>query len=268
MNYRVQPRAVTGRQPDIAAQCDPSLRNLVKYATAAYRAMIGYLIWCTWSGTTQRPGTPSQGTTLVMISKSGANILNREVKTITEPVLWDVWLSRFLQNKEENRNLRGSFIWPSIGSYCQQVSGCAVQHAAEERPTEWAAKWVGPGTRGVPGKCSKSRWICSFDKDERWKRLVTTVELDATVLQWKTFASTLEGKDAEDPETRAKWRNSTFEALIPPGPWKGSESDRTSRERTRLLELFARRCFTTVDQEVHIIRRLCIPKQMQQDDRF
>jgi hypothetical protein len=268
INYRLQARAVKGRQPDIAAQCDPSLRDLVKYASAAHRAKVGDLIWCTWCGTHQRPGTPSHGTTLVMISKSGAHILNSKVKTITDPTHWDVWLSKFLLNKEESRTLRSSFIWPSIGSFCQHVSGCEVQYAVEERPTEWAAKWVGPGTRGVPDKCDKGRWICSFDKDDRWKKLVPTVELDATVYQWKTWASTLEGKDAADPETRTKWRNSAFSALHPPGPWKGPESDRHRREMTRHLGLFARRCFITGDAEVHIITRLCIPKQMREDDGF
>ena len=265
-NYRLHAKAVKGRVPDIAEKCDPSLRDLVKYATAAHREQCGDLIWCTWCGTHAKPGTPSHGSTLLMLSKCGAQLLFDAAKTIAEPTHWDVWLKTFLLKREENRGVQCSFIWPSIGSYCEHISGCEKEYSDKKRPTEWTAKWVGPGTRGVPGKSEKGRWICSFDTDHRWKRLVAAVELDATALQWKTFGATLEGKDAEDPRTRAKWRNSAFSALHPPGPWKGPDTDRHRREMTRHMGLFARRCFTTGAAEVHIISWLCIPTQAWEDD--
>jgi hypothetical protein len=265
-NYRLHAKAVKGRGQDIAEKCDASLRDLVKYATACHREQCGYFIWCTWCGTSSKPGTPSHGSTLIMVSKYGAQLLYHAAKTITEPSHWDIWLKSFLLKKEENRGIQCSFIWPSIGSYCGHISGCDKTYSEIDRPTEWTAKWVGAGTRTVPVKSEKGRWICSFDSNHRWKRHVAVEELDASALQWKTWAATLEDKDDVDPEKRAKWRNSAFSALHPPGPWKGPDNDRHRREMTRHLGLFARRCFTTGAAEVLIICWLCITTQVREDD--
>ena len=144
------------------------LSDLVRIVTTASRACLGELVWLSWCGRQFRKLHPSHGTTLVSLTRRGAEQLQPLIDA-AKPQHFDVWLRDTLLHGgwADPMKLGASFVVPSIGSYDEHLSGCDPNNAGEGgiRKSTWKEPWTQPGVRPrARSEKDKPRWIARFCK--------------------------------------------------------------------------------------------------------
>ena len=104
------------------------LEGLVNICTYAHRAMSGGLVWLSWCGHSAksklRKTVPAHGSTLLALTSWFARQLLQNFDKL-EFMHFDIALRNVLQNPPEDWHwCQASFVYPSIGHYCEHVSGC------------------------------------------------------------------------------------------------------------------------------------------------
>ena len=127
------------------------LHDLVKICTYAHRQRAGGLVWLSWcggAGGKSRKTAPCHGSTLLAISAWFARQLLLNFDKF-EFMHFDIALRSVLQNPPADWTwCQASFVYPSIGHYCEHVSGC--QEGLGWRASEWDRSWCQGGTRTDP----------------------------------------------------------------------------------------------------------------------
>ena len=144
------------------------LCDLVRIVTTASRNGLGNLVWLSWSGRERRKLHPCHGSSLIAITKFGAEFL-QSLMNRYKAVRFDIWLRNVLL-KDHSADLQAmgaSFVVPSVGSFDHHLSGCDPTNAGEGgvRASTWRALWTQAGVRPTdrPGQ-QNERWICKFKK--------------------------------------------------------------------------------------------------------
>ena len=142
------------RKPDAEEmkQVSEELEDLVKICTYASRQHAGGLVWLSWCGLSEkskgRKTVPCHGSTLVAVTSWFAQKL-LENFDILEFCHFDIALRNLLQSPPGDWFwCRASFVYPSIGHYCEHLSGC--EEGLGWRQSEWTRSWVQDGTRRNP----------------------------------------------------------------------------------------------------------------------
>ena len=215
---------------DVAIQ--PSLKDLVRYATIASRSGKGDLVWATWCGNKKTPGEPTHFSGLLMLTRTGAGIM-RDLMLTSSPDHFDLWLLRFLKLRPSPFPA-SSYVWPSIGHFCSHRSGCAEELHGGVRESGWEAKWVGEGTRW----CRQGhRFLCHFqDRQDKWlTKAINDQALDGSLYLWKTLKALPGRHDLSEEEGVAKYGDKYIPglktALATPGPksWQSKRQRRQGR---------------------------------------
>ena len=131
-----------------------TLQDLAKICTFARRQEAGGLVWLSWRGASgsgkSRKRVPSHGSTLLAATSWTARCVLQDFQRF-EFTHFDVALRNVLQNPPASWAwLRASFVYPSIGHYCERVSGCEASLgwrfgvAAPVVPGGHAARPAGP----------------------------------------------------------------------------------------------------------------------------
>ena len=145
------------------------LSDLVRIVTTAHRQGFGNLVWLSWCGTYKRRATPSHGSTLLALNRFAAHRLLDKIMD-SKPMHFDVWLRDVLihDNMADSLNIGASYVWPSIGSYDEHLSGCDPKNAGKDgiRSSDWEASWTQAGVRPTARENQdKERWIAKFKKE-------------------------------------------------------------------------------------------------------
>ena len=108
-----------------------------------------------------RTGSPTSGTMLVMLSKTGAQHLLQafDQGTIGEGH-FDIALRKWLTQKQEI--VGASYLLPPMGNYTAHISGCEQAFATVPRESCWQENWCCPGTRVREDPKKRSKWFCKF----------------------------------------------------------------------------------------------------------
>ena len=189
------------------------LKDLVKICTNAHRWKGGGLVWLSWcggGGRTTRTTGPCHGSTLLAVSAWFARHLLANFDKLKFRH-FDIALRSVLQKPPADwRWCQTSFVYPSLGHYCEDVSGC--QETLGWRRSAWDQRWCQEGTRKDPADPNQShRTIHKFS--EPWVRpqLLGTIVLPdrqswGRDLRWYTFRMKLESLSPQrSGEPGANW---------------------------------------------------------------
>ena len=131
------------------------LEDLVRICTCAHRQRAGGLVWLSWcggAGGKTRKSAPCHGSTLIAMTSWFARQLLQNFDKL-EFMHFDIALRNVLQKPPADWDwCQASFVHPSIGHYCEHVSGC--QEGLGWRSSEWDATWCQGGTRKDPADAS------------------------------------------------------------------------------------------------------------------
>ena len=99
------------------------LRDLIQIANRAHRYHNrGDVVWYSWSGQGKSKNRPSYGSTLIGVSKEGAQKLMACMENDTRPMHFDLWIKDKLYEKAHDLN--GVYVYPAVGGFDEHLSGC------------------------------------------------------------------------------------------------------------------------------------------------
>ena len=175
---------------EFAAMITHDLKSLVRLCTAAHRSRVGDIVWFSWnSHDKQHPKKgkvhPHYGSQGIAVSVDGAKTLHHQLASMNA-YHWDCELLDRLRTGE----LKGCFIYPSVGHWTKQRSGILPNDS--ERDSEWGSWYVQEGVN--PKKSTdREREIWKWVKTgTSWKtQKVADVPLNneetCKELVWRTF---------------------------------------------------------------------------------
>ena len=112
-----------GRYEGREAYITRDLRDLIQIANRAHRYhKNGDVVWYSWSGKGKSKNRPSYGSTLIGVSKEGAQKLKACMEHDTHPMHFDLWIKERLYEKAHD--LRGCYVYPAVGGFDEHLSGC------------------------------------------------------------------------------------------------------------------------------------------------
>ena len=117
------------------------LRDLIQIANRAHRYhKRGDVVWYSWSGQGKSKSRPSYGSTLIGVSKEGAQKLMACMEMDTKPMHFDLWIKEMLYKKAHD--LQGVYVYPAVGGFDEHISGCDPAGAGPEgvRESLWDQK--------------------------------------------------------------------------------------------------------------------------------
>jgi hypothetical protein len=173
------------------SQVKQEVKDLVYMCTIAHRAGRGGITWLSWipAAPGRKPARSQSiksGSTLIGITAAAARRLQDMISNMP-PRHFDLLLLDLL--KDNQQDLRGSYVVPPVGHYCQHTSGCDLSLGIRE--TSWDASWCQGGTR-PQGPHEQPRWICGFTKKGPpvWLARVPLPSATEQDLCWKTLRPT------------------------------------------------------------------------------
>ena len=99
------------------------LRDLIQIANQAHRySNRGDVVWYSWSGKGKSKYKPSYGSTLIGVSKTGAQKLMACMENDHKPMHFDLWIKDRLNEKAHDLN--GVYVYPAVGGFDEHLSGC------------------------------------------------------------------------------------------------------------------------------------------------
>ena len=156
----VKPSRPEGREAYITRD----LRDLIQIANLAHRYHNkGDVVWYSWSGKGKAKNKPSYGSTLLGISRAGAQKLKQAMEHDHNPMHFDLWLKERLYAK--THDLQGVYVYPAVGGFDEHLSGCDPSGAGPGgvRESLWDQKHQVGGVRIVTEtKDHKDRYIKAF----------------------------------------------------------------------------------------------------------
>ena len=176
----------------------PALEDMVKICTYAGRQQAGGLVWLSWcggSGKKSRKSAPCHGSTLLAVTSWFANKLLEDFDKL-DFCHFDIALRNLLQNPPATWHwCQASFVYPSIGHYCEHVSGC--QEGLGWRSSEWDRPWCQGGTRKDPQDPEQVHRSLHKFCEKGYPPMLGTIVLpeqshDEEDLRWFTLRTVLE----------------------------------------------------------------------------
>ena len=189
-----------------AQNVSEELKDCVRLATAAQREGCGNLVWLSYdlagplleerirAGEPVAPARqPSNGTTLLALSKEGAQFIRHHMATEMGVGHWDLCLKEALRRIPPNWQDRmgACDVLPPIGHYAAHQSGCDPRLGV--RRTSWGSRWVQEGTRRDPSDpLSVHRKLMKFSPNDGKKSSPTELRVvqlpeEADDLIWLTY---------------------------------------------------------------------------------
>ena len=174
------------------------LEDLVKICTIAHRQHAGGLVWLSWCGAEGKAGrktAPMHGSTLVAVASWFARELLLNFNKL-EFKHFDIALRNVLQKPPADWTwCEASFVYPSIGHYCEHVSGC--EEGLGWRASSWNCTWCQGGTRKDPADPNQAhRSLHKFCEKGQPPQLASIVlpepAWEDEDLRWLTLSSDLE----------------------------------------------------------------------------
>ena len=168
------------------------LRDLIQIANRAHRYhKQDDVVWYSWCGQGKNKNRPSHGSTLLGVSKEGAQKILACMMNDKTPMLFDVWLRDKLYDK--SHDLKGCYVYPAVGGFDEHLSGCDPTGAGPGGVREgyWDQKNQVGGVRITKKtKDHRERLIRAFVDSEGHGDEGVAVEFgddEDTSLVWKTL---------------------------------------------------------------------------------
>ena len=199
------------RKPSAAEMQNISeeLQDLVKICTFAHRQRAGGLVWLSWcggGGGKSRKSAPCHGSTLLAVTSWFARKLLDNFDKL-EFMHFDVALRNVLQRPPADWYwCQASFVYPSIGHYCEHVSGC--QEGLGWRASEWDRTWCQGGTRKDPSDPTHQHRTLHKFSEKGYPPLLGNIILpephfEEEDLRWFTLRIDLESLSPQKSKERA-----------------------------------------------------------------
>ena len=183
------------------------LEDLVKICTYAHRQRAGGLVWLSWCGGNlgkSRKSAPTHGSALLAVTSWFARELLENFHKL-EFKHFDIALRSALQRPPADWYwCQASFVYPSIGHYCEHVSGC--QEGLGWRASEWGGTWCQGGTRKDPSDPTQQHRTLHKFSEKGDPPLLGNIILPAAAeedLRWFTLRTDLESLSPQIPRERA-----------------------------------------------------------------
>ena len=151
-------------RPEGEAYIARDLRDLIQIANQAHRYHgKGDVVWYSWSGKGKAKNRPSYGSTLLGVSKAGAQKLKQCMEHDNKPIHFDIWLKDKLYKKAHD--LQGVYVYPAVGGFDEHLSGCDPTGAGPDgrREALWDQKNQVGGVRiTTPTADHSDRYVRAF----------------------------------------------------------------------------------------------------------
>ena len=168
------------------------LRDLIQIANKAHRYhQRDDVVWYSWSGKGKSKNKPTYGSTLIGVSKEGAQKLLACMVNDKKPMHFDLWIRDRLYEKAHD--LKGCYVYPAVGGFDEHISGCDPTGAGPQgvRESLWDQKNQVGGVRITKkNKDHTERLIRAFVEKKGHGDEGVAVEFgddEDTSLVWKTL---------------------------------------------------------------------------------
>ena len=212
--------------------------DAIRIANFAHRQGVGHLMNMCWVAQGHQ-WTPTNGTMLMMVSKTGARALSSAMQSLPPGHIDLVWKQWLKSDAEVQREVGFSFLSPPMGNYTQHISDCDPKLWGEHtagRPADWDKPFCCAGTRVEEDPQRREKWLCQFatTKSKKGRGVTWQAKLPRTdVLHnseefwWKSFQ---EGYTPGDGTSERPFDEPTAAEC---GTGKGTELSRRQRRLGR-----------------------------------